>query len=256
MSTNFLNIDPSHLYDPARQSPTLEQKQFYSDWSAANPQAGAQTVTDPTRKAAYDKWLKNPQQLDFEQWYSRQSGTPEQQATWNAADANWQSSPLMPQAPNPGVYKPPTNAMQPAPIPPSPWQTQPKPAEPIRQTAGPALPGSQDTGFAGPGPSSQNTGGFQLPPGFDVKKGSDDPAINHQVYGPDYFPSDQTFRRLMLGFNLPNNSDEFFRLTPEQQGRYREVLANWFSSQRGTNPGGPGPKAGMVCKNLGSYPSR
>lgn len=116
----------------------------------------------------------------------------------------------------------PTNAMA------NPWQTQPK--APPRQTAGTAPP---------PPTASQ----FQLPPGFDIRLGSNDPAINRQVYGENYFPGG------LPGFENILTKEQFFALTPEQQGSYREAL--YLYNQRRN---GAGPQPGGVVPPLPGDP--
>lgn len=75
------------------------------------------------------------------------------------------------------------------------------------------------------------TGG--LPSGFDIRAGSMDPAINQRIYGSNYFPGG------LAGFEGVTNADQFWALTPQQQGDYRNALYNY--NQRLTQqPGGGG----------------
>lgn len=102
-------------------------------------------------------------------------------------------------------YKPP-NAM----APPNPWAAQPQP----RATAG-------------------QSNVFAPPPGFNVGEGSQNQALNQQVYGSNYFPG-----------NLPNYQgintiEQFNAQTPEQQAGYRNALyqQNRLNSFLGPQPG-------------------
>ncbi len=86
---------------------------------------------------------------------------------------------------------------------------------------------------------------FALPPGFDVRSGSTDPNINHQVYGTDYFPaatpgSGFEFFALSNGWQegkaLPLNMNQLSALSPEDQGLYRTILAKYHASLGSSTP--------------------
>ena len=75
---------------------------------------------------------------------------------------------------------------------------------------------------------------IKYPPGFDVRKGSTDPNVNHQIYGSNYFPGNPSFR-VMLQTNgwvgpIPTTPEEFAALTEQQQGDYRQTLASWYAA--------------------------
>lgn len=147
---------------------------------------------------------------------------------------------------NPVVpYTPPSNAMA------NPWQTQPK--APPRQTAGAAQnpPGDDwqnrlvwaDWRGSRHGGNTGAPGSGGLPPGFDIRLGSNDPAINRQVYGDNYFPGG------LPGFENILTKEQFFALTPAQQGSYREAL--YLYNQRRN---GAGPQPGGVVPPLPGDP--
>jgi len=85
-----------------------------------------------------------------------------------------------------------------------------------------------------------------VPAGFDVRAGSQDPAVNRQIYGENYFPGN------LPGFPGIANKEQFFALTPQQQGDYRVTLAAQFKAGQ---PGGgaPGPATGVGAGR--GYPS-
>jgi len=108
-------------------------------------------------------------------------------------------------------------------------------------------------------PTTQTAGtnAFQLPAGFDIRKGSTDPTDpvgqNKLVYGDNYFPGG------LPGFEQITNAQQFAALTPEQQGSYREALYLWHQRQLGLGPqpGGvvpalPGTTGGT--QEVGPYP--
>src|SRR5262245_31358657 len=70
---------------------------------------------------------------------------------------------------------------------------------------------------------------YRLPTGFDVRQGSTDPALNQRIYGQNYFPG------TLPGFEQVKNSENFFALSPEQQGDYRQALYNQTNVNR-VNP--------------------
>lgn len=221
--------DFNHLYDPARQSPTLEQKQYYTNLTA-NQSEPWRVQTDPTRQAAYSEWLKSPQQLDFEAWYARKSGSAQDQAYWNAGDAAWQASNpntapnalAPPAAPSASTPKEPPRQSATAPAAPqqTPWEAQPKPA-------------TQTAGATGTNALAQQPYPA-LPAGFNLRTGSTDPTDptgqNQAVYGTNYFPGG------LPGFENVTNAQQFAALTPEQQGSYREALYLWNMRNQGYGP--------------------
>jgi hypothetical protein len=86
----------------------------------------------------------------------------------------------------------------------------------------PAAAAAPPTPAAPAAPPLAATTQFQLPTGFNIRTGSTDPTDprgqNQLVYGANYFPGN------LPGFEGILNKDQFFALSPEQQGDYREAL--------------------------------
>lgn len=83
---------------------------------------------------------------------------------------------------------------------------------------------------------------------FDIRAGSNDPNVNHQVYGTNYFPGN------LPGFPGISNKEQFFALTPQQQGDYRVALANSQGPGQGRTANSQGPGQGGTAPP-GSQPS-
>lgn len=105
----------------------------------------------------------------------------------------------------------------------------------------PKGPPKQTSGSSGPGLG----GSFQLPQGFDVGQGSNDPAVNHQVYGTNYFPSNdprfQSILRRTMGWGdeqrPPIDQAAFLAMDPSSQALYRNALYEWYQGGQGAGGG-------------------
>ncbi len=118
---------------------------------------------------------------------------------------------------------------------------------PATTAAPPAAPSPGATGGASappPAPGAATAAPFQfkLPyAGFDITKGSNDPAVNRQVYGSNYFPGNDPGFMGVLNKYMPGSGvidqTSWASLDPTQQGLYRQALAEWFQTSQGSaNP--------------------
>jgi len=106
-------------------------------------------------------------------------------------------------------------------------------ARPITQSLDELTSPADKLAAANAGRAGAAPGG--LPPGFDVRLGSNDPNINHQVYGTNYFPGN------LPGFEGIKTKEQFFALTPQQQGDYRVALQKQFQASQQPGQGGTAP---------------